>query len=81
VAAGLWHCPHWLAGGVGLAASLHLRAACGGAGLTEWDANPNPLREILPLPPVRDGKVALTDAPGLGFVPDLAALAPYAVPF
>jgi L-alanine-DL-glutamate epimerase-like enolase superfamily enzyme len=80
-AAGVWHCPHWLAGGVGLAASLHLRAACGGEGLTEWDVNPNPLREIFPLPPVRDGMVTLSDAPGLGFVPDLAALAPYAVPF
>jgi L-alanine-DL-glutamate epimerase-like enolase superfamily enzyme len=79
-AAGLWHCPHWLAGGVGLAASLHLRAACGGEGLTEWDANPNPLREIVPLPPVRNGRVTLTDAPGLGFVPDLGALAQYAVP-
>ena len=81
VAAGLWHCPHWLAGGVGLAASLHLRAACGGEGLTEWDANPNPLREAFPLPEVRDGKVTLGDGPGLGFVPDRAALAPFAVPF
>jgi L-alanine-DL-glutamate epimerase-like enolase superfamily enzyme len=79
VAAGLRFCPHWLAGGVGLAASLHLRATAGGDGWTEWDANPNPLREAFPLPQVIAGAVVLGAAPGLGFVPDLAALSSYAV--
>ena len=80
VAAGLRFCPHWLGGGVGLAASMHLLAAAGGDGLVEWDANPNPLREAFPLPAVVDGVVTLGDAPGLGFVPDLAALQRYRVP-
>ncbi len=77
--AGMWFCPHWLAGGVGLIASLHLCAAVGGDGLTEWDANPNPLREAFPLPEVVDGNVTLGDAPGLGFVPDLRTLEEFAV--
>ena len=80
VDAGMAFCPHWLAGGVGLAASLHLRAAVGGDGLVEWDANPNPLRQAFPLPEVVDGAVTLGEAPGLGFVPDLRALADFAVP-
>lgn len=80
VGAGLRFCPHWLGGGVGLVASMHLLAAAGGDGLVEWDANPNPLREAFPLPAVVDGVVTLTDAPGLGFVPDLRALDAYRVP-
>ena len=79
IAAGLRFCPHWLGGGVGLVASMHLRAAAGGDGHVEWDANPNPLRETLPLPPVVDGAVELGDAPGLGFSPDLSALDAYRV--
>lgn len=78
--AGLRFCPHWLAGGVGLMASLQVCAAAGdGNGFVEWDANPNPLREAFPLPTVVEGAVALSDAPGLGFVPDLAVLDAYAV--
>lgn len=74
------YCPHWLAGGVGLAASLHAIAAGGSEGsYAEVDANPNPLREaVLPLN-VRDGWVTLSDAPGLGVEPDLERLAPYVV--
>jgi L-alanine-DL-glutamate epimerase-like enolase superfamily enzyme len=79
VAAGLRFCPHWLAGGVGLMASLHLRAAVGGDGVAEWDANPNPLRERFPLPAVDDGVVTLSDEPGLGFQPDLMPLAGFRV--
>ena len=77
--AGMRFCPHWLGGGVGLVASMHLRAAAGGDGYVEWDANPNPLREAFSLPAVVDGVVELTDAPGLGFVPDLRALDAYRV--
>ena len=79
VAAGMRFCPHWLAGGIGLMASLHLRAAAGGDGMAEWDTNPNPLRERFPLPRVVDGAVMLPAAPGLGFEPDLGAIAEFAV--
>ena len=69
-------CPHWLAGGVGLAASMHLVAATGTpSSLVEVDANPNPLREdVFPFE-VRDGYATLGEAPGLGIEPDLRALA------
>lgn len=73
-------CPHWLGGGVGLAASLHLRAALGPEGWAEVDANPNPLREgVLPIAP-QEGWVTLPDAPGLGVEPDLRRLARYRSP-
>ena len=77
---GLAYCPHWLAGGVGLAASMHALAASGsGRGYAEVDANPNPLREhVFPLA-VDDGWVTLSDAPGLGVEPDLVRLAGYVV--
>lgn len=71
-------CPHWLAGGVGLAASMHMLAAFGSAdSYLEVDANPNPLREeVFPLA-VREGVATLSAAPGLGVEPDLARLARY----
>jgi L-alanine-DL-glutamate epimerase-like enolase superfamily enzyme len=74
------YCPHWLAGGVGLAASMHALAASGAAqGYAEVDANPNPLREaIMPLQ-IDDGWATLSDAPGLGVEPDLERLASYVV--
>ncbi|MBT2304454.1 mandelate racemase/muconate lactonizing enzyme family protein [Variovorax paradoxus] len=77
--ASVWLCPHWLGGGVGLLATLHLKAAAGGEGFAEVDANPNPLRELLAgrLPAVRDGAMTLPDLPGLGAEPDLAALGRY----
>lgn len=80
-AAGKWYCPHWLGAGLGLVASVHLKTAAGGEGFVEVDANPNPLRDMLaaPVMQLNDGCVRLGDAPGFGVVPDLAALAPYAV--
>jgi len=73
-------CPHWLGGGIGLAASLHLRAAMGPEGFAEVDANPNPLREeVLPLAPT-EGWVTLPDTPGHGVEPDLARLKAYLSP-
>ena len=79
-AKGIAYCPHWLAGGVGLAASLHALAGSGTpGGWAEVDANPNPLREqVFPLTVV-DGWATLSDAPGLGVAPDLQALASYQV--
>lgn len=74
---GVVFCPHWLGGGIGLAASLHLRAALGPQGYAEVDANPNPLREWVSEPQPKDGWVERGDAPGLGVEPDLVRLAPY----
>ena len=76
---GIALCPHWLGGGIGLAASMHLVAAAGSTGsYLEVDANPNPLREdVFPIA-VRDGIATLSDAPGLGVEPDLSRLARYA---
>lgn len=74
--AGIRFCPHWLGGGIGLAASLHLLAAVGGDGMVEVDSNPNPLRSLMAgkLLSVRNGAVTMPDAPGLGCTPDTAAL-------
>jgi len=82
LAAGQAFCPHWLGGGVGLLASMHVLAAVGGPGYAEVDANPNPLRERMPLPPVADGHCLLAQAPGLGQDPErefLPALEEYRV--
>jgi L-alanine-DL-glutamate epimerase-like enolase superfamily enzyme len=78
---GLRFCPHYLGGGVGLLASAHLLAAVGGDGLLEIDANANPLRSLIAidLENVRDGKVTLSAAPGLGAEPDLEVLDEYLV--
>jgi D-galactarolactone cycloisomerase len=61
-------CPHWLGGGIGLVASFHLKAAIGGTGFVEVDANDNPLREALgrPFPAVQNGGIVLSERPGLG---------------
>ncbi|WP_242481919.1 mandelate racemase/muconate lactonizing enzyme family protein [Paracraurococcus ruber] len=74
VAAGRAYCPHFLAGGIGQLASLHLLAAVRGGGFLEVDANPNPLRSVIidAVVPVRDGVMALREGPGLGVVPDMA---------
>jgi len=79
MAADRWFCPHWLGGGIGLTASMHLKAAVGGPGYVEVDSNPNPLRDLLLQPGlvVHDGRVTLSDEPGLGVTPALDILAPY----
>lgn len=79
--AGVRFCPHWLGGGLGLLASLSLLSAADSNGWGEVDANPNPLRELL-LPPdfkVRDGRVQLSDRPGLGHEPDAGVLQRFSV--
>jgi D-galactarolactone cycloisomerase len=72
-------CPHYLGGGIGLLASAHLLAGVGGNGLLEVDANDNPLRDRFagPVADVRDGTVTLSEEPGIGPAPDLAAIAQY----
>ncbi|MFZ5779048.1 MAG: mandelate racemase/muconate lactonizing enzyme family protein [Pseudomonadota bacterium] len=76
---GVMFCPHWLGGGIGLAATLHLKAAAGGDGFAEVDANANPLREALSgrALPVRDGRIQAGDQPGLGVSPRLEELASF----
>lgn len=68
-------CPHWLGGGVGLVASMHLKAIVGGAGYVEVDSNPNPLRDLFAGGYLRptDGKIMLSAHSGLGVTPDLDA--------
>jgi L-alanine-DL-glutamate epimerase-like enolase superfamily enzyme len=77
--AGKIFCPHYLGGGIGLLASAHLLAGVGGSGLLEVDANDNPLRDRFagPVADVRDGAVTLSEEPGIGPAPDLAAIARY----
>lgn len=72
--AGRRFCPHFLGGGVGLMATAHLLAAAGGDGLLEIDCNPNPLRQGLaqPFPGLVEGRLELSEAPGLGVVPSQA---------
>ena len=72
-------CPHYLGGGIGLLASAHLLAGVGGDGLLEVDANDNPLRDLFcgPVRDVRDGKITLNEAPGLGIEPDLSSIEQY----
>jgi L-alanine-DL-glutamate epimerase-like enolase superfamily enzyme len=67
-------CPHWLGGGVGLAAAMQLKAAVGQPGYVEVDSNPNPLRDLFAAPLLRidEGGVTLPDSPGLGVEPDQA---------
>ncbi len=79
LAAGLRYCPHYLGGGIGLLASAHLLAAAGGDGLLEVDCNENPLRALLavPFPEIRDGRLRLSEAPGLGVEPDLESVMPF----
>jgi D-galactarolactone cycloisomerase len=77
VAAGKVFCPHYLASGVGLIASVHLLAAVRGEGSVEVDVNPNPLREELLRNVLRieNGVVRLPASSGVGFDPDLAPFA------
>ncbi|MGE8317904.1 MAG: mandelate racemase/muconate lactonizing enzyme family protein [Comamonas sp.] len=79
LAQGKRFCPHWLGAGVGLTASLHLKAAVGGPGYVEVDANPNLLRDLFAGDAfqVNAGQVSLHGAPGLGIEPDLAACRDY----
>jgi D-galactarolactone cycloisomerase len=76
MASGMMFCPHWLGGGIGLVASMQLKAAVGGAGYVEVDSNPNPLRDLLATPALtlQEGVVTLPGLPGLGVTPDLAAV-------
>lgn len=83
LAHGLRYCPHYLGAGIGLLASAHLLAAVGGDGMLEVDANPNPLRSLTcgALSHIAEGTATLSEEPGLGAPPDLAALCDFAVAY
>ena len=68
IGAGRSYCPHYLGGGIGLAASAHLLAAVGGPGLLEVDVNPNRLRQAFGDLPgaMSPGGWGIRTAPGLG---------------
>ncbi|MBM1221259.1 mandelate racemase/muconate lactonizing enzyme family protein [Ponticoccus sp. SC2-23] len=65
---GARYCPHFLGGGIGLAASAAVLAAAGGDGLLEVDVNPNPLREAFEIcqTALSGAGWQFDDAPGLG---------------
>lgn len=67
---GRLYCPHFLGGGIGLAASAAVLASIGGEGLLEVDSNENPLRAAFEL--WRKGedrsRFQIRDKPGLGIV-------------
>ena len=70
------YCPHFLGGGVGLAASAHLLGAVGGDGVLEVDSSENlfiPVFSGRGLS-LKDGKFPISAGPGLGFDPDIDAL-------
>lgn len=72
--------PHCFGGAIGLAASAHFLASLPNANMLEVDGNPNPLRtEILDAPWLQpsNGKVHLTEAPGLGISVDPDVVARY----
>ncbi|MDN3562967.1 mandelate racemase/muconate lactonizing enzyme family protein [Paeniroseomonas aquatica] len=79
VASGRAYCPHFLGGGIGQLASLHLLAVVRGNGMLEMDANPNPLRSLLiePILRVTDGMVAVPAGSGLGIEPNVEAFDQY----
>ena len=81
LAHGKLFCPHWLGGGIGQIASMHLKAAVGGGGYVEVDANDNPLRELLGSPFPQVSQVKLGSGPGLGIEPDVEALKSFRVQF
>ena len=68
IAASRLYCPHFLGGGIGLAASAHLLAAAGGEGLLEVDVNPNELRDGFgpAAEKITNGEWLIEPGPGLG---------------
>lgn len=74
--AGRRYCPHFLGGGIGLAASAHLLAATGGDGVLEVDSSENPFIPIFSGRglSLKDGQFPISEDPGLGYDPDVNAL-------
>lgn len=81
LAYGIPYAPHYLGNAVGLLASLHLFASVPGGIIMELDANPNPLRDELAggALTLRDGCLALPEAPGIGWSPPIEVISKYTV--
>jgi L-alanine-DL-glutamate epimerase-like enolase superfamily enzyme len=81
ISAGRVYCPHFLGGGIGLAASAEILAAAGGQGLLEVDVNANPLREVFGHPGIDPdtGFWPTVNGAGLGILSIPDALADYMV--
>lgn len=69
-AQGRLYCPHFLGGGIGLAASAAVLASIEGDGLLEVDSNANPLRGAFNLwkQDENHSQFRISDQPGLGIV-------------
>lgn len=67
---GRLYCPHFLGGGIGLAASAAILASVPGGGLLEVDSNANPLREAFGLWKEGESRncFRISELPGLGIV-------------
>lgn len=72
---------HYMGTGLGLAASVQVMAALGGDGYLELDANDNPLRTDLGEIDLAlaGGSLRVSEALGIGFVPDVGQLRALAV--
>lgn len=80
VAAGRRFCPHMFSSGVGLMASAHLLAASNSPdGTLEYGIAFNPVRDALMKPNLRNGKLHLSDEPGLGIDVNLEQFDKYRV--
>ena len=78
-AQGRLYCPHFLGGGIGLAASAAVLASIKGGGLLEVDSNENPLRGAFDLWKAGEprSQFHISDAPGMGIVDLPADIAQY----
>ena len=74
--------PHLWTGALAFAAGMHVAAATPCGFILEYSLGANPLLQELPKEgfPVKDGRVAIPDRPGLGVDVDSAFVARYAVP-
>ena len=72
--------PHSLSGGIALLASAHFLSASGNSGFQELDANDNPMRKFVESAyQIKDGKMLLNEAPGIGICPDISLLKDYRI--
>lgn len=76
---GRLYCPHFLGGGIGLAASASVLASINGTGLLEVDSNENPLRSAFDLWEQNEDRSQfhLSDKPGMGITELPEALSKY----
>ncbi|MGT2509164.1 mandelate racemase/muconate lactonizing enzyme family protein [Cupriavidus basilensis] len=81
VAKGIRFCPHMFSGAPGLLASGHLLAAANSPdGSLEYGIEYNPPRDDFMQREVKDGRIEIGEAPGLGLVMDPELIQRYRVP-